>query len=183
MPERKTLNEDLLGRGSSANLPRLHTCENKVRFWDFSQFAVTLTCLATRLMSANRLKLLMSGSAYMHASIASPGFAANHHTGYGWDHLRIVERPDAHIIFSSWCSSQYSLSCVILHVNDTQVQNFDNSLKENKPVPLSDNSEINWTFFRLNLLTFLIILSFEFPMFSLSSILDFLKDYDQNLFD
>ena len=29
MPERKTLNEDLLYRGSSANLPRLHTCENK----------------------------------------------------------------------------------------------------------------------------------------------------------
>ena len=41
MPERKTLNEDLLYRGSSANLPHLHTCENKVPFWDFSQFAVT----------------------------------------------------------------------------------------------------------------------------------------------
>ena len=41
MPERKTLNEDLFYRGSSANLPRLHTCENKVPFWDFSQFAVT----------------------------------------------------------------------------------------------------------------------------------------------
>ena len=43
MPERKTLNEDLFYRGSSANLPRLHTCENKVPFWDFSQFAVTQT--------------------------------------------------------------------------------------------------------------------------------------------
>ena len=43
MPERKTLNEDLFYRGSSANLPRLHTCENKVPFWDFSQFAVTLS--------------------------------------------------------------------------------------------------------------------------------------------
>ena len=42
MPDRKTLNEDLFYRGSSANLPRLHTCENKVPFWDFSQFAVTL---------------------------------------------------------------------------------------------------------------------------------------------
>ena len=42
MPERKTLNEDLFHRGSSANLPRLHTCENKVPFWDFSQFAVTI---------------------------------------------------------------------------------------------------------------------------------------------
>ena len=41
MPERKTLNEDLFYRGSSTNLPRLHTCENKVPFWDFSQFAVT----------------------------------------------------------------------------------------------------------------------------------------------
>ena len=37
----KTLNEDLY-RGSSANLPRLHTCENKVPFWDFSRFSVTL---------------------------------------------------------------------------------------------------------------------------------------------
>ena len=42
MPDRKTLNEDLFYRGSSANLPRLHTCENKVPFWDFSQFAVTI---------------------------------------------------------------------------------------------------------------------------------------------
>ena len=41
MPERKTLNEDLFYRGSSANLLRLHMCENKVPFWDFSQFAVT----------------------------------------------------------------------------------------------------------------------------------------------
>ena len=41
MPERKTLNEDLFYRGSSANLRRLHTCKNKVPFWDFSQFAVT----------------------------------------------------------------------------------------------------------------------------------------------
>ena len=42
MPERKTLNEDLFYKGSSANLPRLHTCENKVPFWDFSQFAATV---------------------------------------------------------------------------------------------------------------------------------------------
>ena len=42
MPERKTLNEDLFYRGSSANLPRLHTCKNKVPFWDFSQFAITM---------------------------------------------------------------------------------------------------------------------------------------------
>ena len=33
MPERKTLNEDLFYKGSSANLPRLHTCKNKVPFW------------------------------------------------------------------------------------------------------------------------------------------------------
>ena len=32
MPERKTLNEDLFYRGSSANLPRLHTCEIKSCF-------------------------------------------------------------------------------------------------------------------------------------------------------
>ena len=37
MPERKTLNEDLFYRGSSANLPRLHTCENKTPFWDKSK--------------------------------------------------------------------------------------------------------------------------------------------------
>ena len=47
MPERKTLNEDLFYRGSSANLPRLHTCKNKVPFWDFSQFAVTLAMIRT----------------------------------------------------------------------------------------------------------------------------------------
>ena len=41
MPEKKTLNEDLFYKGSSANLPRLHTCENKVPFWDFKEFAVT----------------------------------------------------------------------------------------------------------------------------------------------
>ena len=37
MPERKTLNEDLFYRGSSANLPRLHTYENKTPFWDKSK--------------------------------------------------------------------------------------------------------------------------------------------------
>ena len=38
MLERKTLNEDLFYKGSSANLPRLHTCENKTPFWDKSKF-------------------------------------------------------------------------------------------------------------------------------------------------
>ena len=38
MPEKKTLNEDLFYKGSSANLTRLHTCENKVPFWDKSKF-------------------------------------------------------------------------------------------------------------------------------------------------
>ena len=42
MPEKKTLNEDLFYKGSSANLPRLHTCKNEVLFWDFEEFAVTL---------------------------------------------------------------------------------------------------------------------------------------------
>ena len=41
MPEKKTLNEDLFYKGSSANLPRLHTCKNKVPLWDFKEFAVT----------------------------------------------------------------------------------------------------------------------------------------------
>ena len=50
MPERKTLNEDLFYRGSSANLPRLHTCKNKVPFWDFSQFAVTIDYVALMLL-------------------------------------------------------------------------------------------------------------------------------------
>ena len=45
MPEKKTLNEDLFYKGSSANLPRLHTCENKVPFWDFKEFTVTLSSL------------------------------------------------------------------------------------------------------------------------------------------
>ena len=66
----------------------------------------------------------------MHASAATPGFAANHHTGNGRDHLRMVEHPDAHIIFPSWCSSQYSLSRVIQHVSYTQVQNFESYEKE-----------------------------------------------------
>ena len=43
MPEKKTLNEDLFYKGSSANLPRLHTCKNKVPFWDFKEFAVTIS--------------------------------------------------------------------------------------------------------------------------------------------
>ena len=47
MPERKTLSEDLFYRGSSSNLPRLHTCKNKVPFWDFSQFAVTISSTFT----------------------------------------------------------------------------------------------------------------------------------------
>ena len=38
----KTLNEDLFYKGSSASLPRLHTCKNKVPVWDFKEFAVTL---------------------------------------------------------------------------------------------------------------------------------------------
>ena len=45
MPERKTLNEDLFYKGSSANLPRLHTCEIKVSFVDFKEFAVTVLIL------------------------------------------------------------------------------------------------------------------------------------------
>ena len=36
--EKKTLNEDLFYKGSSANLPCLHTCENKTPFWDKSKF-------------------------------------------------------------------------------------------------------------------------------------------------
>ena len=38
MPEKKTLIEDLFYKGSSANLPRLHTSENKVPFLDKSKF-------------------------------------------------------------------------------------------------------------------------------------------------
>ena len=37
MPERKTVKEDFIYKGSSANLPRLHTCENKTPFWDKSK--------------------------------------------------------------------------------------------------------------------------------------------------
>ena len=125
-----------------------------------------LTSLSAWLATANRLKLPMSGSEYMHTSIASPGFAANYHTGNGQDHLCIVECPNAHIFFLSWCSMLFTLthnstrdwdsstelwqsiadriwtcagnahrirnpmtlecsSCVELHMNYTQVQNFD----------------------------------------------------------
>ena len=37
MPEKKTLNEDLFYKGSSANLPHLHTCKDKAPFWDKSK--------------------------------------------------------------------------------------------------------------------------------------------------
>ena len=57
-------------------------------------------------------KMPMSGP----VSIATPGLAANHHTGNGQDHLHIVEYPKGHLIFSSWCSRHYLLSHVIQHV-------------------------------------------------------------------
>ena len=61
--------------------------------------------------------------------LVSPGLTANHHTGNGRDQLHIGECPNAHIIFPSWCSSEYSLSCVTQHMNYTQVQNFDMALR------------------------------------------------------
>ena len=60
MPERKTLNEDLFYKGSSANLPRLHTCKNKVPFWDFSRFAVTFRNLLEILQIVSYLRPLLS---------------------------------------------------------------------------------------------------------------------------
>ena len=51
MTERRTLNRTYFCRGSSANLPRLHTCENKVPFWDFSQFAVTIITVLLKLIN------------------------------------------------------------------------------------------------------------------------------------
>ena len=56
MPEKKTLNEDLFYKGSSANLPRLHTCENKVPFWDFKEFAVTQDSAFLSDVAVNHLK-------------------------------------------------------------------------------------------------------------------------------
>ena len=62
MPERKTLNKDLFYRGSSANLPRLHTCKNKVPFWDFSQFAITLVCkVCCQMWEKKKVPLLVVG--------------------------------------------------------------------------------------------------------------------------
>ena len=54
---------------------------------------------------------------YMLASIATLGLAAKHRPGNGIDHLRIVEHPDAHIVFSSSCPSEYSLWRVIRYEN------------------------------------------------------------------
>ena len=67
----------------------------------------------------------------MHASIATPWLAANHHTGNGQNHLRIGAFHNAHTIFPSSCSSLYSLSRVIQHVDYTQVQvqNFEMALQ------------------------------------------------------
>ena len=53
MPEKKTLNEDLFYKGSSANLPRLHMCKNKVPFWDFKEFAVTTVSVEKRSLNFN----------------------------------------------------------------------------------------------------------------------------------
>ena len=50
LPEKRTLNRTYFSRGSSANLPCLHTCENKVPFRDFSQFAVTIAVCQKRPM-------------------------------------------------------------------------------------------------------------------------------------
>ena len=51
MPKKKkTLNEDLFYKGSSASLPHLHTCKNNVPFWDFSQFAVTIGSKLDRML-------------------------------------------------------------------------------------------------------------------------------------
>ena len=57
--EKKTLNEDLFYKGSSANLPRLHTCENKVPLWDFKEFAVTL-CIITGVSQKWEIAITMS---------------------------------------------------------------------------------------------------------------------------
>ena len=89
---------------------------------------IILTGSAARLTSANK-QMPTSGSAYMDASVATPRLTANQHTGNGQDHLRMVEHPDVHIIFPSWCSREYSLSCVIQHVDYTQVPNFDMKLQ------------------------------------------------------
>ena len=65
-PRKKTLNEDLFYKGSSANHPRLHTCKNKVPFWDFQEFAVTIRThlpvikVAFLLRSLKRLNILNS---------------------------------------------------------------------------------------------------------------------------
>ena len=71
----------------------------------------------------------MSGPAYMDASEANPRLTANQHTGNGRDHLHMVERPDVHITFPSWCSSDNSFLRIIQHVNYTQVPKFDLALR------------------------------------------------------
>ena len=58
----------------------------------------------------------------MHACIATLGLAANHYPANGLDHLRIMERPDAYIIFPSSCPSEYSLRRVTRYMNHTQVR-------------------------------------------------------------
>ena len=56
MPEKKILNEDLFYKGSSANLPRLHTSENKVPFVDFKEFAVTHITVFLRSFNYEKIK-------------------------------------------------------------------------------------------------------------------------------
>ena len=80
MPEKKTLNEDLFYKGSSANLPRLHTCENKVPFWDFKEFAVTLTTVSERPYTLSE-----ETTQHKHAPMLQP-FLANNNKNSGYQH-------------------------------------------------------------------------------------------------
>ena len=85
MPEEKTLNEDLFYKGSSANLPRLHTCENKTPFWDKSKvFASQGLCTCRvfnisdpyHLVSIFHPRGVVNTSCYL--SLFQPGRTLNH---------------------------------------------------------------------------------------------------------
>ena len=62
--QEKTLNEDLFHEGKSSSLPRLHTCENKVPFWDFKEFAITILTYSNRVVVWMVLILPLMSSFY-----------------------------------------------------------------------------------------------------------------------
>ena len=128
MPERKTLNEDLFYRGSSANLPRLHTCENKIPFWDFSQFA--LTPIKTERQTVCNIYDQINMQEWIRISIFySNNYIKSHKSMHTHTHTS-ARAQDTHIHTHAYvcvCVCAYIYIYIYMHHNDYRVY----------PIPLS----------------------------------------------